>query len=132
MRRGAGLTCAFSPPGRAPTSRRSGWPAARATRSCSTAGVRIYEWQPSVLHSKTFVVDGLWRTIGSMNFDNRSLALNDEATLMILDERLGQQMVAIFLDDLRHSEEIVMQQFGRRWYFERVAEDTANALERLL
>lgn len=94
--------------------------------------MRIYEWQPSVLHSKTFVVDGLWTSIGSMNFDNRSLALNDEATLMILDERVGEQMVAIFLDDLRHSQEIVMEQFGRRWWIERVAEDTSNTLERLL
>jgi cardiolipin synthase len=97
-----------------------------------TAGVRIYEWQPSVLHSKTFVVDGLWSTIGSLNFDNRSLALNDEATLMILDEGVGRQMVTIFLDDLLSSEEIVMQQFGRRSYFARVAEDAANALERVL
>src|SRR5690606_14305492 len=41
------------------------------------AGVRIYEWTPSTLHAKTFVVDGLWSTIGTMNFDNRSLALNE-------------------------------------------------------
>jgi cardiolipin synthase A/B len=46
-----------------------------------TAGVRVYEWQPSTLHAKTFVVESEWATIGSMNFDNRSLALNDEATL---------------------------------------------------
>lgn len=44
------------------------------------AGVRIYEWQPTTLHVKTFVVDGIWATIGSMNFDNRSLTLNDEST----------------------------------------------------
>ena len=49
------------------------------------AGVRVYEWQPSTLHAKTFVVDGEWSTVGSMNFDNRSMALNDEATLMVLD-----------------------------------------------
>jgi cardiolipin synthase A/B len=42
------------------------------------AGVRVYEWQPSTLHAKTFVIDGEWSTIGSMNFDNRSMALNDE------------------------------------------------------
>lgn len=47
------------------------------------AGVRVYEWQPSILHAKTFVVGGEWSTIGSMNFDNRSMALNDEATLMV-------------------------------------------------
>src|SRR4029453_4148247 len=60
------------------------------------AGVRLYEWQPSTLHPKTFVIDGEWSTIGSMNFDNRSMALNDEATLMVRDRTIGQQMNAIF------------------------------------
>src|SRR5678815_213974 len=60
------------------------------------AGVRIYEWQPTALHAKTFVVDGQWSTIGSMNFDNRSMALNDEATLMVLDATIGKQMDHIF------------------------------------
>ena len=40
----------------------------------------------SLTHAKTFVADGVWATIGSINFDNRSLTLNDESTLMILDE----------------------------------------------
>ena len=53
------------------------------------AGVRVYEWQPSTLHAKTFVVDGAWVTIGSMNFDNRSMALNDEATLMVAVTQTG-------------------------------------------
>ncbi len=61
-----------------------------------TGGVQIYEWQPSTLHAKTFVVDGEWSTIGSMNFDNRSLALNDEATLMVRDGALGQRMEEYF------------------------------------
>jgi len=39
--------------------------------------VRIYEWRPTTFHAKAFVVDGLWATIGSMNFDNRSLTFND-------------------------------------------------------
>jgi cardiolipin synthase A/B len=60
------------------------------------AGVRVYEWQPSTLHAKTFVIDGEWSTIGSMNFDNRSMALNDEATLMVRDRTIGQQMNGIF------------------------------------
>ena len=71
------------------------------------AGVRIYEWQPTTLHAEAFVVDGLWATIGSMNFDNRSLTLNDESTLMILDETVGNQMNAVFLEDLKHAEEIM-------------------------
>ena len=96
------------------------------------AGVRIFEWQPTTLHAKTFVVDEMWVTIGSMNFDNRSLALNDEATLMVLDQNVGQQMDAIFLEDLRHSEEIVPNRFRQRSWFQRIAERSANLFTRLL
>jgi integrase len=46
-----------------------------------------------------------------MNFDNRSMALNDESTQMILDPTIGRQMDQIFLDDLRHTEEITLAAF---------------------
>ncbi len=96
------------------------------------AGVRVYEWQPTTLHAKTFVVDAEWFTVGSMNFDNRSMALNDEATLMVLDRTGGQNMNRIFLDDLRHAEEITMEAFRSRSWLERIAERAANSLTRLL
>jgi cardiolipin synthase A/B len=96
------------------------------------AGVRVYEWQPSTLHAKTFVVDSEWFTVGSMNFDNRSMALNDEATLMVLDRSAGQNMTRIFLDDLRHAEEITIEAFSRRSWLQRIAEWSANSLTRLL
>jgi len=53
------------------------------------AGVRVFEWQPTALHAKTFVVDELWSSVGTMNFDNRSLVLNEEVTLMVLDPAFG-------------------------------------------
>jgi cardiolipin synthase A/B len=96
------------------------------------AGVRVYEWQPSTLHSKTFVVDGMWSTIGSMNFDNRSLVLNDESNLMVLDRTVGQQMNAIFLDDLRHSAEITGVHFRQRSWFARLTERAAQLITRFL
>ena len=96
------------------------------------AGVRLYEWRPSTLHAKTFVIDGEWTTIGSMNVDNRSLALNDEATLMVRDRTVGQQMDKSFLDDLRHSEEITAVTFRQRSWFERIAERASNLITRLL
>ena len=96
------------------------------------AAVRVYEWQPTTLHAKTFVVDGEWFTVGSMNFDNRSMALNDEATLMVLDQTAGQNMNRIFLDDLRHAEEIALETFRKRSWLQRIAEWGANSLTRLL
>jgi cardiolipin synthase A/B len=96
------------------------------------AGVRVYEWQPTTLHSKPFVVDGEWSTIGSMNFDNRSMALNDESTLMVLDRTVGQQMDRIFMNDLKCAQEITAADFGRRSWFQRMAERAANFMTRLL
>jgi cardiolipin synthase len=109
------------------------WQAGRARYDeLLAAGVRIYEWQPSTLHAKTFVVDGMWSSVGTMNFDNRSLALNDEVTLMVLDSVVGRRMEEMFRDDLRHAREITAEQFARRPWTERVGEWVADLLTRLL
>jgi cardiolipin synthase len=94
--------------------------------------VRIYEFQQTTLHAKTFVVDGRWVSVGTMNFDNRSLALNDESTLMVLDSIAGQRMDDVFRDDLRQALEIDLPTFRRRSWFERVAEGAANLIAPLL
>ena len=96
------------------------------------AGVRVYEYQPSTLHAKTFVVDGTWFTVGSMNFDNRSMALNDEANLMVLDRIAGREMERVFQDDLRFAIEMTAGEFRQRSWFQRLAERGANLLTRLL
>jgi cardiolipin synthase len=97
-----------------------------------SAGVRIYEYLPSTLHAKTFVCDGVWVSVGTMNFDNRSLALNDESTLMILDSDTGKHMEQIFFDDLSHSKEIDLKTFRKRPFYEHIAEHGASLLTRLL
>ena len=96
------------------------------------AGVRVYEWQPTTLHAKTFVVDGQWATVGSMNFDNRSMALNDESNLMVLDSTVGARMNTIFVDDLRHAEEVTADRFRQRSWLQRLFERGATLLTRLL
>ncbi len=96
------------------------------------AGVRIYEWQPTPLHAKTFVVDGQWSTVGSMNFDNRSMALNDESTLMVLDRTVGEEMSQIFVTDLQHAVEVTVADFRRRSWLERIVERGASLITRLL
>ena len=57
-------------------------------------GVRIFEYQPTMLHAKTLAVDGRWATVGTMNFDNRSFQLHDEVTLGVWSERLLRQRCA--------------------------------------
>ena len=96
------------------------------------AGVRIYEYEPTTLHAKTFVVDGIWSSVGTMNFDNRSLALNDEATLMVLDPGFGQQMETLFKNDLLQSKAVDYAEFRRRSVIEHVKEWAANQITRVL
>ncbi len=63
-------------------------------------GAEIYEYQPTMFHCKVLVVDGLWTSVGSTNFDNRSFRLNDEANLNIYDAEVAAQQIAIFNEDL--------------------------------
>ncbi|MDF2770602.1 MAG: Phospholipase D-like domain protein [Geminicoccaceae bacterium] len=97
-----------------------------------SAGVRVYEYQPSTLHAKTFVADGMWVSIGTMNFDNRSLALNDESTLMVLDSAAGRRMEEVFREDLRYSRAIDLATFRRRPWTRRVAEWFADQITPVL
>lgn len=96
------------------------------------AGVRIWEYRPAMMHAKTFVVDGVWSVIGSMNFDNRSLAVNDESSLLVADSALGARMDSIFLDDLDRAVELTLASFGERSAWERVKERFAVLASRLL
>ena len=95
-------------------------------------GVRIYEYQPAMMHSKTFIVDGMWGSIGSMNFDNRSLAFNNESNFVFLDSGFGAQMNATFMDDLTRSQEVVLPEFVKRPWYDRAIENSAALLSRLL
>ena len=67
-----------------------------------------------------------------MNFDNRSMALNDEATLMVLDRAVGEGMNGIFLDDLQDAKEITAASFRQRSWLQRILERGANLITRLL
>ena len=60
------------------------------------AGVKMYEYQPTMLHAKMLIIDGDWVSIGSSNFDHRSMRLNDEANLNVLDRTFAQSQIAIF------------------------------------
>ena len=109
------------------------WYAGRARyEQLLEAGVRIYEYQPSMMHAKTLVVDGLWSTVGTLNFDNRSLAFNDESNLLVLDAGFGARMERIFMDDLQHSTEIRLETFRERPWTQKLWEQGANLFSRLL
>jgi cardiolipin synthase len=96
------------------------------------AGIRIYEYQPTMIHSKTIIADGIWGTIGSMNFDNRSMAFNNESNLVFLDPTLGAEMDATFMADLGHAREIKLAEFQQRGRWERLLEGASALFSRLL
>ena len=92
------------------------------------SGIEISEYQPTMYHCKVLVVDGLWISVGSTNFDNRSFALNDEANLNILDPAFASRQIAIFEQDRALSKPITFAQWQQRPFTEKVVEHTAALL----
>jgi cardiolipin synthase len=96
------------------------------------AGVKIYEYQPANMHAKTLSADGLWGSAGSMNFDNRSLAFNNETTLLILDRRVVAGMDSMFVNDLKSSHQVTVAEVEHWSLWHRARSAMADMLERLL
>lgn len=96
------------------------------------AGVRVYEYRPTTIHAKTFVVDGAWSSIATMNFDNRSLAYNNEVALITRDRRVAGILDSLFLEDLRFADEIRLDRFRQRPWTARLLERGANLIASLL
>ena len=92
-------------------------------------GIRIFEYQKTMMHSKTMVVDGIWTTIGSSNFDDRSFRLNDEVNVNIYDEEIAAQMEEMYERDLERSVEIKLGRFKRRSLFARIKEAGARIVK---
>ena len=112
---------------------RTTWLAGRARyEELLAAGVKIYEYQPAMMHAKTLVADGVWGSVGTMNFDNRSLAFNDETNLIGLDRAFGATLDSVFVEDLKYSAEIKLETFRRRPWHQKVLEKGASMLSRML
>lgn len=86
------------------------------------AGVEIYEFLPTMLHSKVLIVDGLLVSVGSTNFDIRSFRLNDEASLNVYDELFAAKMTQTFESDLLRARRYTLEDYGKRSWTERLAE----------
>ncbi len=76
--------------------------------------IRIFEYQRSILHAKTAVIDGVWSTVGSSNLDRRSFRKNLEMNVAVLDQEFGEEMESMFLRDLEKSREIILAELQRR------------------
>jgi cardiolipin synthase len=77
-------------------------------------GIELYEYQPSMMHAKVLVADGVWSMFGSANFDNRSLELNDELNLAVSNRALAARFIADFEHDLQQSRRITLDEWRQR------------------
>jgi cardiolipin synthase len=89
------------------------------------AGVKVYEYQPTMMHTKGVVVDGAWTIVGSANMDVRSKELNNENVLGILDEGFAREMETTYFEDLKKAQEIHLEEWRRRGWWAKVKEHVA-------
>jgi cardiolipin synthase A/B len=85
-------------------------------------GIQIYEYQPTMMHTKTLVVDGAWSMFGSANFDNRSLELNDELNVAVSDRDLARRFTEDLEEDLRVSAQLELATWQKRAMLEKARE----------
>jgi len=95
-------------------------------------GVRIFEYGPTMLHAKSLCIDGVWSSVGSVNFDNRSFQLQDEATIGIQSAELARLLTEQFERDLEVSEEIHLRRWRARSAWQRTRERTMQLARREL
>ncbi len=85
-------------------------------------GVKIFEYQPTMIHAKTMVADGLFAMLGSSNLDARSSEINEEIDVVVYDAGFGRKMEEVFEKDLAQSREYTLEEFKKRSVWERVTE----------
>ena len=95
-------------------------------------GVKIYETQNEVLHSKTAVIDGVWSVVGSSNFDHRSALFNDEVDAVVLGRETAAELEALFRDDLRNAKAIDLKTWEDRPLTQKLDESFSKVWQNLL
>jgi cardiolipin synthase len=85
-------------------------------------GIEIYEYQPTMMHTKVVVVDGAWSMFGSANFDTRSLELNDELNVAVSDRDLARRLLDDFEQDLQVSSRLDLARWRQRSLLEKSRE----------
>jgi len=90
------------------------------------AGAEIYEYQPTMYHCKVMIVDEIWTSVGSSNFDNRSFRLNDEANLNVFDSDFAVEQMRSFEADKKKSKQITLEEWQHRPWMEKLHERFAG------
>jgi cardiolipin synthase A/B len=93
------------------------------------AGIKIYERRGALLHAKSVLVDGVWSTVGSSNWDPRSFLHNNELNAVVLGREFAREMRVMFDKDLANSDRIELEQWRRRSPLDRAKETFARMWE---
>lgn len=96
------------------------------------AGVKIYEIQGEMLHSKTVTIDGVWSIVGSSNFDHRSVLFNDEIDAVVLGRDTASQLEKQFHEDLEDADPVDLETWKDRPFMEKIDEIKARIWQSLL
>lgn len=96
------------------------------------SGVQIFEYRPTMIHAKTLSIDGVWSSVGSVNFDNRSFQLQDEVTLCVCSRDFAGRLDAQFERDLERSEQIDVGRWNGRPLANRMSEGLTKIARREL
>jgi cardiolipin synthase len=96
------------------------------------AGVKIYERDDGILHSKTMVIDQVWSMVGSSNFDHRSVLFNDEVDAVVLGKETGEKLAKDFMSDLQRARAVDLEEWRHRSALERLRESFWKLWETLL
>jgi cardiolipin synthase A/B len=86
------------------------------------AGVGIYEYRPTMMHNKVMVVDGIWSTVGSINFVNRSMTKNAEVNVAVYDKGFAVEVEKMVLADLARCDVLTESEWKERGLFTRTGE----------
>lgn len=123
-----GLRVRIVVPGRHTDARIGRWAAQGLYGELLKAGIQIFEYQPTMMHSKVLVIDGVWSSVGSANFDDRSFRLNDEANLNVFSEDLAREQLQLIDADIQQSRLMVLRKWRHRKFGRRINERLALLL----
>ena len=93
------------------------------------AGVHILEYNHTMLHQKTMVVDGVWSTVGTTNFDSRSFAHNEENNVCVCDRELSRQLEEIFMADVKGCDVITLERWRKRSWLAKSVQAVVSLLQ---
>jgi cardiolipin synthase A/B len=102
----------------------------RMYRELLAGGLRLFEYRPAMTHVKALMVDGSWAVIGTTNVDNRSFEHNDEVNVAFRETEVAGRLRRDFESDLAASDEITLEQWGKRPVLEKLVEPVCWILER--